>query len=298
MQPTFVMCRPEHFAVSYVINPWMEPAAWAASSERLSADAKLGWEALVVALNNRGAHIELVPPISDLPDLVFTANAAVVLDGVALMARFRHRERAGEEPHYRNFFTSLRNRGLLRAVHDMPADIALEGAGDCVWDAARRCFWLGHGQRSDARAAGVLRTVYGVDVVPLELTSPRFYHMDTALVPLTHGDTLVVRQAFSDDGWRVINGRIGRDNLIEVPPEDAAALGANAVCIGDDVLMGRCSDRLEELLAERAYNVVRLPMDSFNLSGGSAFCLTLRLDRLTQRRVFEALPMVASAPGF
>jgi hypothetical protein len=25
----FLMCRPEHFAVSYAINPWMDPVSWA-----------------------------------------------------------------------------------------------------------------------------------------------------------------------------------------------------------------------------------------------------------------------------
>ena len=284
MQPTFVMCRPQHFAVSYVINPWMEPQAWSADSDRLGSASHAGWDALAEALRERGARIELVPPVTGLPDLVFTANAAVVLDGIALMARFRHRERRGEEPHYFNFFSSLHNRGLLRRVHPMPEDVALEGAGDCVWDPVRRCFWLGHGQRSDARAAATISRVFDTDVVPLELVDPRFYHMDTALVPLRYGDVLAVRSAFSDDGWRVIRGRIGVENLLEVDAEDAATLAANVVCIGDDILMGRCSAHLELQLASRGYRVVRLPLDSFNMSGGSAFCLTLRLDRTSIRR--------------
>jgi N-dimethylarginine dimethylaminohydrolase len=281
MQPTFVMCRPDHFNVSYVINPWMEPAAWEADHRRLAAASSAGWEMLVEALRTRGARVELVPAVTGLPDLVFTANAAVVLDGVALMARFRHQERRGEEPHNHHFFTSLHNRDLLRSVHPMPEGVPLEGAGDCVWDAARHCFWLGYGQRSDARAAATVSRVFDADVVPLELVNPRFYHMDTALVPLSYGDALAVRSAFSDDGWRVIRGRVGRDNLIEVPAEDAAMLAANVVCIGNEVLMGRCSAPLEAQLEARGYRVVRLPLETFNMSGGSAFCLTLRLDRLS-----------------
>ncbi len=279
MQPTFVMCRPDHFAVSYVINPWMDPVAWASDSERLAFESLAGWETLCAAMRERGARIELVPPVRGLPDLVFTANAAVCLDGVALMARFRHGVRRAEEHHYFNFFQSLHNRGFVRRVHTMPDDVVLEGAGDCVWDASRHCFWLGHGQRSDARAAATLARVFDVDVVPLELVDPRFYHMDTALVPLPYGDVLAVRQAFSHDGWRVVRGRIGTDNLIEVPADDAATLAANVVCLGNDILMGRCSTQLESLLAGRGYRAVRLPLDGFNRSGGSAFCLTLRLDR-------------------
>ena len=32
----FLMCRPEHFVVSYAINPWMDPASWARDGARIS----------------------------------------------------------------------------------------------------------------------------------------------------------------------------------------------------------------------------------------------------------------------
>jgi N-dimethylarginine dimethylaminohydrolase len=82
-----------------------------------------------------------------LPDLVFTANAAVVLDRQVLLARFRHPERAREEPHFEAVFRSLQARGLVDAVRKLPESVVLEGA-DCVWDATRELFWLGYGQCS------------------------------------------------------------------------------------------------------------------------------------------------------
>ena len=39
-----------------------------------------------------------------------------------------------------------------------------------------------------------------------------------------------------------------------------------------------CSERVRHELAERGYQVVTTPLPSFLRSGGSAFCLTLRLD--------------------
>src|SRR5882724_1739770 len=95
----FLMCRPEHFAVGYVINPWMDPESWAAD-QRAHVTASREWTALYNKLIALGAAIELVPPIAQLPDLVFTANAAVVLDRQVLLARFRHGERQHEEPHF------------------------------------------------------------------------------------------------------------------------------------------------------------------------------------------------------
>ena len=93
----FLMCAPAHFAVSYAINPWMDPAGWARAERAHVAAARREWTALTRVLVAQGARIELVPPAAGVPDLVFTANAAVVLDRTALLARFRHPERQREE---------------------------------------------------------------------------------------------------------------------------------------------------------------------------------------------------------
>src|SRR5437763_14501661 len=96
----FLMCPPEHYAVTYAINPWMDPADWSQHDRAFAAAARDEWAALRRTLLDLGASVELVRPEPGLPDLVFTANAAVVLDGPALVARFRHPERKGEEPHF------------------------------------------------------------------------------------------------------------------------------------------------------------------------------------------------------
>jgi hypothetical protein len=96
----FLMCRPDHYAVTYSINPWMDPANWSKNGRALAKAARQEWVALRRTLLQLGATVHLVPPVAGLPDLVFTANSAVVLDGKALLARFRHAERNGEEPHY------------------------------------------------------------------------------------------------------------------------------------------------------------------------------------------------------
>src|SRR5262249_58875932 len=84
----FLMCRPEHFAVSYTINPWMNPTRWARDAGAHAA-AEREWTALHGKLVKLGAAVELVPPAAGLPALVFTANAAVVLDRQALLAGLR-----------------------------------------------------------------------------------------------------------------------------------------------------------------------------------------------------------------
>jgi N-dimethylarginine dimethylaminohydrolase len=274
----FLMCRPEHFAVSYSINPWMDPERWARDAGAHAA-AEREWAALHRKLRALGAAVELVPPIAGLPDLVFTANAAVVLDGKALLARFRHLERQWEEGHFEAAFRALQAHGLIDAVRKLPNDVVLEGAGDCVWDARRDLFWMGYGPRSEASAAPAVEETFGQDVVALELADPSFYHMDTALAPLPGGEVMYLPGAFTAAGLTAIRERVTPCQRIELAIDDGRRLAANTVAVGNALVMSGCSWRLRAQLGERGYNVVTTPLPSFLRSGGSAFCLTLRLDR-------------------
>src|ERR1043166_7845078 len=148
-RPRYLVCSPQHFAVTYSINPWMDPKAWAEHGAALHAAAAQQWDGLHRALIRHGARVEVLESAPGLPDLVFTANAAVVLDGKALLARFRHPERRAEEPRFAAGFRKLQARGVITSVRTLPDDVTLEGAGDCVWDATRNLFWMGYGPRSD-----------------------------------------------------------------------------------------------------------------------------------------------------
>jgi N-dimethylarginine dimethylaminohydrolase len=274
----FLMCRPEHFAVSYTINPWMDPKRWADDAGAHAA-AEHEWAALHRKLLELGAAVELVPPAAGLPDLVFTANAAVVLNRQVLLARFRHPERQREEGHFEAAFRSLQARGLLDAVRRLPEGLVLEGAGDCVWDERRNLFWMGYGPRSDASAAPAVEDVFGQDVVALELADPRFYHIDTALSALPGGEVMYLPGAFTAAGNAAIRERVAPHERIEIAAEDGCRLAANAVGLGRTLILSGCGRRLRAELRERGYGVVTTPLPSFLRSGGSAFCLTLRLDR-------------------
>src|SRR5215510_7271593 len=180
-RPSFLMTDPSCFDVSYRINPWMKPEAWGAAD---SAAARAASAALRAALEAAGAHVETIGAVKGLPDLVFTANAAVVLDGRVLLSRFRHPERRREEPYFAAAFRALRARGFVDSIAELPPRLSLEGAGDCIWDAKRGQFWMGCGPRSDAHAARAVADYFGVPCVALELANPSYYHLDTAFCAL------------------------------------------------------------------------------------------------------------------
>jgi N-dimethylarginine dimethylaminohydrolase len=277
-----MMSAPDHFEVSYRINPWMDPAQWRVGAERLAQDAQRGWSQLKQTYERLGAVVEVQPAVRGLPDLVFTANAAVVLDRKVVLAHFLCPERQGEEPHNRAFFEAMRARGVVDEIVDCPAGEFFEGAGDAIWDAGRGLLWSGHGQRSTAGMQHFLAATYGVPVVALELVDPRFYHLDTCLCVLDGGEVLYYRPAFSRCALGLLEDLVGKDRLIEAGDEDAMHLAVNSVCLGRDAVFCHASAALRTQLTERGYDVHVVPLDSFNRSGGAAYCLTLRLDRSTQ----------------
>jgi N-dimethylarginine dimethylaminohydrolase len=278
-RPLFLMTDPDHFEVCYQINPWMQPRAWKADPKACLAEAKTASQALRTALTSAGAKVETVGAVRGLPDLVFPANAAIVLDGRVLPARFRYAERQGEEAIFREVFCRLKKRGLVQEIVDFPEGVFHEGAGDCIWDADRRLFWAGYGPRSTKSAIPVIESVFGQQVVPLELASDRFYHLDTCFCPLAGGKVLYYPPAFTPTARAEIRARVPESQRIEASDEEAAAFCVNAVNLGEKVIMARAPESLRAKLRAYGYVLTELDLTPFMLSGGAAYCMTLRLDR-------------------
>ncbi len=293
--PLFVMCRPQHFAVTYSINPWMDPKSWADSGSVLHATAVRQWAGLHRTLLANGAAVETIEPEPGLPDLVFTANAAVVLDRKVLLARFFHPERQREQPVLMAAFRALQARGLIDDIVEMPQGVALEGAGDCIWDRRRGLFWMGCGFRSDVAAGAVIEKQFGVPCLPLALADPSFYHLDTAFCVLPRGDVLYFPGAFTPAALEKIHEHVAPEQRIALDGADAARFAANAVGFERTVVLSSCSVGLRRRLEDHSYKVAKAPLHAFLRSGGSACCLTLRLDHLTGATKAAMAPLVQRA---
>ncbi len=278
-RPQYLMTDPAHYAVSYRINPWMRPQDW---SQALAGKARAASAALAKTLESLGGEITWVPAAPGLPDLVFPANAAVVLDGKAVLARFAKPQRQGEEARFAAAFEALMARGAITDIVTLPEGCFHEGAGDGIWDRNRRLIWTGHGPRSSREAADRIAEAFGAPVVPLALATERFYHLDTCFCPLAGGQVLYYPPAFGPDALAAIRDHVAADDLIEAADEDAAAFCVNAISLGDDIVMARAPERLKARLAERGYRVREVDLSPFILSGGAAFCMTLRLDLISQ----------------
>jgi N-dimethylarginine dimethylaminohydrolase len=260
----------------------MDPANWSGSADRLARDARNGWTELKRTYEALGARIDVQTPERGLPDMVFTANAAVVLDRKVMLARFLCPERQGEEAHNRAFFEAQRARGVVDTIVAPPPGLFFEGAGDAIWDRSRSVLWTGYGQRSSRDMQFALAEAFGVPTVALELVDPRFYHLDTCFCVLPRGEILWFRAALAPASQALVEELAGRDKLIDASEDDAHHLAVNSVSLGSDVVLCHASERLRAQLRERGYQPHVVSLDSFNRSGGAAYCLTLRLDVSTR----------------
>ena len=258
----YLMCRPTHFDVTYAINPWMHPEK--------PVDAMLAvvqWERIRDVYTALGHEVSYVDPLPGQPDMVFAANAGTVVGGRVLPARFRFPQRSGEEPGFAAWFAGNGYAGTA------PAAFVNEGEGDLLL--AGDVLLAGTGFRTDPRAHAEAAERLGVEVVPLTLVDPRFYHLDTALAVLTPGEVMYLPAAFAPHSLAVLE-RLFPDAIL-ASEQDALVFGLNAVSDGRNVVLPEAASGLAEALADRGFTPIGVDVSELHKAGGAVKCCTLEL---------------------
>ncbi|WP_181696406.1 dimethylargininase [Nocardia sp. GTS18] len=258
----FVMCRPDHFEVTYAINPWMDPAAPVDRARALSQ-----WEILRALLEQHGHSVETVPGEPGLPDMVFAANSAIVIGGRALSARFAHPERQPEGPAFHRWFAARELRELAVAAETN------EGEGDFAFAGDR--ILAGTGFRCTAAAHAEAERFFGLPVLSLELIDPRFYHLDTALTCLDETTIAYYPGAFSPQAREAL--AVHYPDAILATEADALSFGLNGVSDGRHVFLDPGATGLIAALRERGFEPVPVDMSELRKGGGGVKCCVLEL---------------------
>jgi len=258
------MCPPEHFTVEYAINPWMNP-----DEPVDTALAMRQWRVLHSVFTSLGHTVHAVTPVAGLPDMVFAANGATVIDGSVLGARFRYPQRQAEAEAYLSWLRANRTgAGEIRE-----ASVVNEGEGDIVF--AGRAILAGHGFRTDEAVAAELADLFGLPVIGLRLVDPRFYHLDTALAVLGDDSAAYYPAAFDEASQAALAGYF--TELIEAKDEDAEVLGLNAVSDGRNVVLPEQATSLAAQLADAGFTPIGVDLSELRKAGGGPKCCTLEL---------------------
>lgn len=261
----YLMCRPTFFEVSYEINPWMD-----VTRTTDTALAVRQWETLRQTFLDWGHTVELIDPIPGLPDMVYAANGATVVDGLVYSARFRYPERAAEGPAYQKWFA---DRGY---VTQTAAEVN-EGEGDILM--VGDVLLGGSGFRTDPAAHAELARLTGHEVITLELVDPRFYHLDTALAVLVSDPAAPLvayyPPAFSPASQAVLAERY--PDAVIATERDAVVLGLNAVSDGRRVVVAPAAEDLARALRDRGFEPHGVDTSELLKGGGGAKCCTLEI---------------------
>src|SRR5262249_33797519 len=134
----YAMTPPAFFAVEYTINPWMDVTT--------KVDVRLAqaqWEELRHTYLRLGHSVDLIKPAPGLPDMLYAANGGFIANDIAIVARFRFAERAGESKAYSQWMSSAGYRPVsTRHVNEGQGDLLLVG----------KMVLAGFGFRTDRRA--------------------------------------------------------------------------------------------------------------------------------------------------
>ncbi|MCX4578669.1 dimethylargininase [Streptomyces sp. NBC_01571] len=257
-----LMCPPDHFDVTYSINPWMHPGKPVDGGLALRQ-----WEGLRALYQELGHTVLEIDPVRGLPDMVFAANGATVVDGKVFGARFRHVERTAEGPAYLEWF---RRQGFEELY--WPEHIN-EGEGDYL--VAGRRLLAGTGFRTDQRSHFEAQEFFGLPVTGLRLVNSSYYHLDTALAVLSADEVVYHPEAFSEGSQAVLREMF--PDAILASATDAAVFGLNMFCDGRHVLLPKAATGLARQLAERGFEPIGVDLTELLKAGGSVKCCTLEL---------------------
>ncbi|CAN5837258.1 arginine deiminase-related protein [soil metagenome] len=257
------MTPPAHFAVEYAINPWMDTST---PVDVYRAIAQ--WDNLRQTYLNLGHTVDLVEPVPGLPDMVYAANGGLIVNGTAIVARFKFPQRDGESAAYADWMTAMGHTAhYTRHVNEGQGDLLTVGG----------MLLAGTGFRTDEGAHAEIAQLTGLPVVTLHLVDPRFYHLDTALAVLDDTTIAYYPPAFTDASRARLVELF--PDAIEVASADAYVLGLNVVSDGRHVVLPAAATGFADQLRQAGFDPIGVDLSELFKGGGSVKCCTLEVHR-------------------
>lgn len=264
---SWVLCPPQYYRVEYVINPWMEGQI----GQVRQGVAQRQWEKLF-SIISKFASVRLIPPEPGVPDMTFVANAGLVNGSIFIPSRFQYPQRQPEESYFLQWF----NQSGYKVI-PLDEGVTFEGEGDALFQPDESLLWCGHGFRTSIHAPELLCKILNMEVIPLKLINPEFYHLDTCFLPLANRHVIFYAAAFDQPSLEKIYQYFPETNRVEITKEDACNFACNAIVIDDVFICNKVSDDLKNKLEAWGYQIIQMPLNQFMLAGGSAKCLALCL---------------------
>jgi len=223
--------------------------------------------------------VTLPTRIGLLPDIVFCASAGLALPRLSgplvLLPNMKYAQRKAELPHIRKIFQEL----SIPTV-EYHGKEPFEGQAELKWFDGGRKAILGYGYRSTKQTVQELSKLfaklYGKDapqLLGLHIRSPKYYHLDLAMLDYSDKQCIVHKDAFSLQGLQQLRDFLGPANVTLADTVDPFAL--NAIVDGGNLITHRLTDPSFKrfLEAKTGLSVVQVDTSEFEKSGGSVRCM-------------------------
>jgi N-dimethylarginine dimethylaminohydrolase len=198
--------------------------------------------------------------------MVFTANAGTVHNNEIVLSNFRFKERQPETEKFEKWF---QEEGYT--VHRLPADIPFEGCGDTAL-LGNKMFGA-YGYRSSLGGLRRAAKLLDVELIPLKLSHPMFYHLDTCFCLISKHCAFYYPHAFTPSAIKKLKTHI--PDLIPIDVTDATQFACNSVVYENTLIMPAGAQKIIRELEMRGYEVIEVNTSEFLKSGGSVQCMTL-----------------------
>jgi N-dimethylarginine dimethylaminohydrolase len=268
--PKVLVCPPNYFDVVDQKNPYMFPDH---AIDRVKARTQ--WENLCSVLQQIGCEVEAIDPVEGLEDMVFAANQVFVGEKsgygkFVVPSHMVYSSRQREVPFYAEWYRSHDYRVI---EIDFGQDY-LEGHGDLLWHPDGSRIYGAYGFRSTRGGIekfAAAMSEMGIPVVPLELTDPYCYHLDTCLCPLNNEAALIFAGAFSADALAAIHKNWTRIHLLDA--NEAHHFMGNGIVVNGRYITPHLTPQLENILHQESLTPVVVETSEFEKAGGSCFCM-------------------------
>lgn len=263
MQKKILMSPADHFGLEYDINAWMH------KHEQVDLGvAKQQWQNVYnIYTQQMGWDVVLCPPVKHLPDMVFATDCGLMIDGKILLSNFRYPERKPETPHFKDWFLQNGYTNMQQAKN------LFEGGGDAMLCGNK--ILAGFGFRSEEASLQELRDHFGLEVIPLKIVDPYFYHLDTSVAVLS--DDTVAFYPGAIDAASQKRLRAAVPNVIEATLQEAQGFGLNAISDGKTIITSDESESLLQKYRSAGFKVIGTPILEFRKSGGGVKCMTFKI---------------------
>lgn len=266
-----LMCEPKYFDVVDVKNPFMEGQQGKVNVPL----AQQQWAGVKRAFEGIGVEVSTLPAVPGCEDMVFCANPIFAgLDGddrrVCVLSHMRYPSRQPEVAAHAAWYQA--NGYRVISIKDPSL---FEGSGDALWHPGRRLIWGGYGHRTAKEIYGKISEIFDAPVIPLELRTELFYHLDTCFGPVDEKTVVVYPKALTGEGMASVRQVFER--VIEVNEYEAANIMAcnGAPFFGKYVVMQKGATTVTRRLRELGFEVIEVDTSEFLRSGGSVFCMKM-----------------------